>query len=120
MRGPDAPALVMFNDSGTGGHPLAPLLKPGFRHTFCAVRDGHYWSIIDYAKGRPEVYVSDIDDLAGHYSGRGHTVIAVDKRPGCVMPVEVVSCVGLVKTVIGIRSFAITPWGLYRHLMRTS
>lgn len=109
-------ALVVFHGEGT--HPLSPLLKPGFRHCFCAVRHGHYWTVLDGADGLPAVYVSGVDDLAAWYRDMGWTVVEVERREPVRTLLVAASCVGLVKAVVGIRSRALTPWGLYRHLTR--
>lgn len=110
-------ALVVF--SGDSDHPLAWLLRPGFRHVFCAVQSAGLWIEIDGRRGVPTVkYMSTDDfDLAGHYRGQGFTVVETGQadRPGRA-PLSVRSCVGLVKTVLCIRSAALTPWGLYRFL----
>lgn len=109
-------ALAVFHGRGT--HPLSPFLKPGFRHVFCAVRHGHYWAVIDAADGLPAVWVAGIDDLAGWYRGQGYTVVEVTGRRGVRVPLCIASCVGLTKAVVGIRSWALTPWQLHQHLTR--
>lgn len=108
-------ALVVFHGHGT--HPLSPLLARGFRHVFCALRDGDYWCVVDAGDGLPALHVGH-GDLAAWYRGQGFTVLEVERRAPIRVPFAVVSCVGLVKAVVGIRSPALTPWQLYRHLRR--
>lgn len=116
-RSEEAEALVVFTGEGT--HPLSPLLKPGFRHVFCAVRDRDHWCVVDGAEGLPVLYVGHGDDLAVWYREQGYTVLEVPRRERTRAPFVVASCVGMVKAIVGIRSLAQTPWGLYRHLRRS-
>ena len=110
-------ALVIFSDSGA--HPLSPLLRRGFRHVFCAVRDREHWCIVDAADGLPALYVGHGDDLALWYREQGFTVLEVARRERVRSPLCAASCVGMVKAVVGIRTLAQTPWGLYKHLRRS-
>lgn len=108
-------ALVIFSDHGT--HPLSPLLKRGFRHVFCAVRDRDHWCVVDGASGLPVLYVGH-GELAEWYRDQGYTVVEVAERRRVRTPLVAATCVGVVKAVVGIRSRAVTPWGLFRHLRR--
>ena len=110
-------ALVIFCEDD--GHPLARLLRPGFRHCFCAVCDGAYWIKVDGLDGRPQVKVVERAgfDLAAFYRNEGYTVVEVEPGPGPRAPFAIVNCVGMVKSALGIRApFAWTPYRLYRFL----
>jgi len=112
-------ALVVFHDHGEGW--LCRLLKPGFRHVYCAINDGCYWIVTDGQAGLPEVKVAAAADydLAAFYREQGFTV--VETRQGArppLGPFSIANCVGMVKAVLAIRSTAVTPYGLYRHLTR--
>lgn len=107
-------ALAIFGDSDL--HPLSRFLKRGFRHVFAAVRHDHYWAVIDGADGLAAIYVAGIDDLAAHYRDQGYTVVEISERQRLRTLLMPASCVSLTKAVIGIRSRAITPWQLFKHL----
>ena len=109
-------ALVVFTDDGR--HPLSPLLKPGFRHVLAAIRDGHYWAVVDAAEGLPKVTVTAVDDLAEWYREHGCTVIEIEQRETLRTPVLPVNCVSMVVAVVGIRCWALTPYQLFKHLRK--
>ncbi len=113
-------ALAVFHDHGGGW--LRPLLRPGFRHCFCAVASGPYWIAIDGRRGLPaiEVVAGADTDLAAFYRGLGYAVaeIAAAPRPPR-QPVVLATCVGAAKRVLGLRApFALTPYRLWKHLTR--
>lgn len=116
-------AIVIFEGDNT--HPLSFLLSRGFRHVWCAVIDerrnawvGHNLKVTGYETNclAPADY-----DLAAFYEAEGYTVIRLT-QPRRRVPgwLAVASCVGVTKTVLGIRSRALTPRQLYRHLTRTN
>lgn len=110
-------ALIVFHDHGC--HWLDPLLRPGFRHVLCAIDDGRYWIQVDGRTGRPviELLADNTFPLADHYRGQDFTVL--DHFCGddpVTLPLTLTNCVGLVKTTLGIRSLAVTPYQLYRSL----
>lgn len=114
-------ALAIFCDDDA--HPLHWLLKPGFRHCFCAVSDGAYWIKVDGMDGRPAVKVVERAgfDLAAFYRNEGYTVVEVEQGPGPRAPLAFANCVGMVKAALGIRApFVWTPHGLYRFLKRSA
>lgn len=115
-------ALVVFH--GIGAHPLAWLLRPGFRHVFCAISDGRYWIVIDGKMGVPAINVAAAAsyDLAAFYREQGFAVIEVEQgRVPPAGPFVVANCVGMVKAALAIRApFVITPYGLYRRLVRSA
>ncbi len=114
-------ALVCFHDRGTGF--LSRFLKPGFRHCFVAVRNGDYWITVDGCDGVPLIQVTAPADydLAAFWQEAGHTVIETEQRTTVPRnPFAIANCVGLSKAVLCVRSTAITPYGLYKHLRRVA
>jgi hypothetical protein len=116
-------ALVMFG--GESDHPLGFLLKRGFKHCFCAYQtfsfeSGHHWVVLDPAKGLPLIHVTAVtrEALVEHYEGYGYHVIPMRSPQAIKSPFAISSCVGFVKAVMGIRSMALTPWQLYKHMKR--
>lgn len=113
-------ALVVFREGGAD-HPLARFLKPGFGHCFvCVLRDG-YWMRIDGRRGVPEFEVLTLGDfdLAAFYRENGNTVVETEQRTEPLWsPLALRNCVGLVKSVLCLRSWAVTPFQLYRFLTR--
>ena len=111
-------ALAVFHDHGT--HFLAPLLKRGFRHVFVVLQNGNYWIRVDGMTGVPDVeVVAGADcDLATFYRAEGFVVKEVDVGESPPFgPFIFANCVGLSKTLLGIRKlFIVTPHGLYRYL----
>lgn len=112
-------AVVCFHDHGDGY--LSRLLKPGFRHVFILVDDGTYWIAIDGRAGLPVVRVeaARVFDIAEHYRAQGMTV--VEATQAATAPSRLFApcnCVGLVAGILGLSCRAITPWQIYRHLMK--
>ncbi len=117
-------AYVVFSDDASLF--WLRLLQPGFRH--CAVilpthdrpRD---WTIIDPLSHHLLVDAISVpdgqSDLPEQLRQAGHTLVAVSlslppKRPAPIMPL---SCVEIVKRLLGIHSRCIlTPYQLYRFL----
>ena len=111
--------LVVFHDHGS--HILDPLLKVGFRHCFAVVETGDYMVSVDGQAGVPtvEVVCPSSYDLAAFYARQGFTVVEVGEGAASPMPLSISNCVGMVKSVLGIRAlFAFTPYQLYRRLTR--
>ena len=109
-------ALVVFFDPERPR--FARLLKPGFRHVFACIDDGNHWIMLDGRNGQSviqAIQASDYD-LKEFFEAQGYRVIEVTQGPPLRMPLVATSCVGLVKAVLCIRSFAQTPYQLYRHL----
>ena len=114
-------AVVVFTN--TGEHPLAPLLKPGFRHCFVVVRDTKGpWILVDPADGVPRLSMIGLEDfdVASFYRDMGLTAV----ETGCanrpfLFPFTVANCVGVVKAMIGLRApLVVTPYALYRRLTK--
>lgn len=113
-------ALAVFHNHGAGL--FQPVLKPGFRHVFVAIASGDYWITIDGKNGVPvaEVVAPSDYDLAAFYEDEGYTVVAVEQRTQPPRgPLAAANCVGMVKAALAVRSWALTPYQLYKHLMRS-
>jgi hypothetical protein len=110
-------AIVVF--TGQGNHCLDPLLKPGFKHTFCAVDDGSVWVLIDARRGVPfiQAMCASDSDVAKWYRTEGHTVVETHTGSGLRLPLVLSNCVGLVKATLGLHlPFTVTPYQLYKRL----
>ena len=110
-------AIVVFSLEGDD-HPLSRFMN--YKHVFCAYDDGRAWIRIDSKLGCPLIEyltASESDfDLVSFYRDQGYLVLSGNITPKPVLPIVLGNCVGLVKAFIGIRSWAITPYGLYHHL----
>jgi len=110
-------ALAVFH---SGKSPFAKFLKPGFGHTFvCLLTDGE-WICADAYKGRVELrYVcKEEEELAGIFRGMGYTVVETEQSEKTVkFPFVARNCVGMVKSILCLSNFALTPYGLYRRLV---
>jgi len=119
-------AIVTFRPSfGPNRHPLDWLLKENFKHCAIAVLSPNGWVEIDYAIGVPFVKVlapTDFD-LKTWYEEQGFITIttkqALNKHFRFNLfrgNIFVSNCVGLVKAILGVSNFAITPYQLYKRL----
>jgi hypothetical protein len=99
---------------------LRRLLKPGFRHCFCALTADAYWIVVDARSGLPaiDVVADAAFDLEAFYRGLGYTVARVDSVPREPQsPIVLATCVGAAKRILGIRApLALTPYQLWRRL----
>jgi len=88
-------ALVIFHDHGTDEF-LSRLLKPGFKHVFCVIDDGHYWIRVDGQAGMPtvEVIAGNDYDLAAFYRGEGFRVVETHRRDSPAPLFVLGNCVG--------------------------
>jgi hypothetical protein len=118
-------ALVCFHNGVSEDgrqHWAAPLLRDGFRHVFCAVQSGNAWITVDALQGVPAVEVvapADYDLAAFYRSQDGFTVIETERREKPLLsPLVATNCVGMVVGILALRTAAVTPYGLFRHLTR--
>ncbi len=115
-------AVVVFSGAPDDIRWFSRFLKPGFGHVCVVLRTGDYWVSIDGAFGVPVIKVeADAEfDLPAHYRKSGVTMLEVEPRDAPIRaPYFAANCVGLVKTVLCVRSFwTITPWALYKYLRR--
>lgn len=113
-------ALIVFQDDNA--HPLGGLLRRGFRHVWCATLDpDRGWTSYDWRQGVPELRIEAGPefDLAGHYRSEGYTVLQIEAgNIPAYRPFILNNCVGHVKLVTGSRSWALTPYQLYKHFTK--
>jgi hypothetical protein len=117
--------LVSFREYGN--HPLRGILKDGFKHVVIAIQTGDYWVEIDYAVGVPITHViahKDYD-LLNYYARQGYTVVKRDQEINKQFNfnlfrgnIFVANCVGLTKALLGLNSWALTPYQLYKRLIK--
>ena len=115
-------ALVIFEHNNL--HPLGGLLKRDYRHVWCAVIDerAHSWIGHDMRlEGHVTTVLCEPDyPLVQYLRDQGKEVIAITRKarrtPG---PFILNNCVGLTKSICGIRSSALTPWQLRQHLIKS-
>ena len=104
-------------------HPWAGLLHPTCRHVWAAVLDErlHAWVGYDLRLTGVEVTVlaaADYD-IAAHYRDQGIDVFPVIRKPAKPFgPLMLNNCVGMTKAVLGLDTFAPTPYKLRRWLQR--
>lgn len=115
-------ALAIFTDATD--IPALRLLRPGFRHCFAALPDGDGWILYEPLSDRTEISTVrniDADRLADVYRRHGCAVVAWrigPSRARALFPGPF-TCVAAVKRVLRIHApFAVTPYRLYRHLIR--
>ena len=111
--------LAVF--SVANSHPLAFLLSRNVRHVFACVRDTErgFWMSYDWHQGVPHLKVEAAADfdLEAHYRDHGYIVVPVEIADTPTYgPWQWNNCVGHAKTVLAIRSWAVTPFGLLKHL----
>ena len=101
-------------------HPLAWLLHKQHRHVWCIIADTEHntWVSYDWAQGLPELRTeAALDfDIKTHYEAHGYDVVAIPEgeRAAVQGPIVLNNCVGHVKSVLGIRGFALVPHQLYK------
>ncbi len=115
-------ALVVFANSENPS--LRWFLKDGFQHCFCVVSIEGLWIEINPQGSSLDLrFVTNDDgsiDLAEFYREQGLTVVETQQQKGAPFAgIMVHSCVGLLKAVLGIRAWAVTPYQLYKHLLFT-
>ena len=112
---------------GYGNHPLKWMLKDGFKHTVITIQTGDYWVEIDYAVGVPIVQVMAHKDydIASYYQEQGYVTVEWEQEINKQFNFNlfrgnlfVANCVGLTKALLGLNSWAITPYQLYKRLMK--
>lgn len=107
-------------------------LKKDFGHIFLLTKDKYNWILIDplpdFLNTTVLSYRVD-EDVPGKISKMTQAkcvLITVDKditgrqkfRPAMALIPRFVSCVGIVKYILGLRSNALTPYGLYKELLK--
>jgi len=113
------PALVCF--SKPNAHPLAWLLNSEHRHVFVSVLDvdRSTWVSYDWRQGNPKIQFDAVADydLESYWLSYGLTVLRVEIGDSLPWgPWMLNNCVGHTKLILGVRSWAVTPHGLYLSL----
>ncbi len=117
---PRLEALIIFEDRPDSF--WLRLLRPGFRHCFCLLRQPSGWLLLD-SRSRGfearQVPPCGADSLVRAFSELGAHVIGMARgsTPNRRLPPAPFSCVELVKRAIGVTHAAIlSPFQLYRTL----
>ena len=113
-------AVVAFKNGVGRQHWLAQLLKDGFKHCGVAVEAEDYWVFVDPNPDCIRFRVPALKnfDIAQYFRDQGFSTVELETTGAEVkVPLVVSNCVGVVKTVLGIRKFSIvTPYQLYKYL----
>lgn len=118
-------ALVVFSNNVRAGY--LRLLKRGFRHCFVMLPQnerGTVWLSCDPLSNHMEIgahEIADGFDLTDWLRGQGCTVIdaPVNHSHKRAAPIMLLTCVEVVKRVLGIHKFGIfTPWQLYKFIKK--
>lgn len=101
------------------------ILRPGFRHCYVILNDGQHWISLDPMSNYTDINIPDLPptfDLPLWLSDQGFTVVKTTlSRSPKEAPWMPYSCVEAVKRVIGLHTrFILTPWQLYKHLIKTT
>lgn len=123
-RTPDCTIWVAF--SGRADLPWLKLLRPGFRHCFCAVADRAGWTLVDPLAHRLVVQrlrVGPEFDLPAFWRRAGFRVLGpfapAPAAPALLPPLAPFTCVTACLRLLGLRwRLVLTPFGLYRRLQR--
>jgi len=102
-------------------------LKPGFRHCYAIINDGAGWITFDPLASYTDIVThKDLNadtNLPLWLQSQGDIVIPVQRNTNITKsaPPMFYSCVEALKRLIGIHHlFIITPYQLYRHLIKTN
>lgn len=95
-------------------------LKPGFIHCFVLIATDGKWIKLEGKSGALSISILGwINDVEWHYRRQGAVTVKTTVQLNALRsPFVARTCVGLIKSVLGIRSFAVTPWQLYQNLTR--
>ena len=112
---------VIFTD-GNGDFWWQRLLKPGFRHCLVFRADRSRTLLISHRGYRLGIHLLNYsaDGLAKAQATGGYTVLKYQHQPSAVPTYRtIMTCVSAVINVIGLTGvLALTPFGLYRALIR--
>jgi len=113
---------VLFFSDGDRGHWWSRFFRPGFRHirAMAWFDDAQRWVYFDpTGKGLHLEILTD--EAAGprweHLVITSTAILRARSEFGRAWFPAVFCCVGAVKALLGIRSCALGPYGLYRHLV---
>lgn len=111
--------IVFFSDAS--GRWWTKAFRPGFRHVFAAAwfADQERWVVFDPLRHGLVLQVLRGDEFNyGALLAASHTAVRINARFERLAIPPVFYCVGAVKALLGLRSAAVTPYGLYRALRR--
>lgn len=116
-------AWVVF--SGESDLPWLRILRPGFRHCYVLLNDGHHWISFEPMSNYTDINVHELPaafDWPLWLHDQGFKVIKSQiHRTRKQAPWMPYTCVEAVKRVIGLHArFILTPWQLYKHLTKTT
>ena len=97
------------------------MLKSGFKHCFCVIDYGGIWLKIEARKGVPVVqFLAMVDkfNLADYFRNQGIVVETTCRNISVSSPFVLRNCVGLVKSFLCLKSMSVTPYSLYKYLLR--
>lgn len=114
--------LVFFGDTPRRAW-WANMLRPGFRHVWaaCWYEDQQRWVYFNPALTGIEIGIFTEEEFPAKLGILLHhstAVLRVASRYGRGATPAVPWCVGSVKSLLGVRCAALTPWRLYRALLR--
>ena len=114
-------AVVVFLGQKSVDDPAwyARWLKTGFVHCFVLVESEGLWIKIEATRGRVQLTILD-DVTASHYRDQGAVAVETAVQLHGGFPFAIKSCVGFTKAVMGLKSWAVTPFGLYKYLERVT
>lgn len=123
-REPASAIWVAF--SGRADLPWLKLLRPGFRHCFCAIADATGWTLVDPLARRLVVLrlgVGPEFDLPAFWRRAGFRVLGpftpARALPSLLPPLAPFNCVTACLRLLGLDGpLVLTPFGLYRRLAR--
>jgi hypothetical protein len=118
------PSAVWVAFSGRADLPWLRLLRPGFRHCFCAIADATGWTVVDPLSRRLVVQrlaVAPEFDLPAFWRRAGFRVLGpftpVAPTPRLWPSLAPFTCVTACLRLLGMRGWGVlTPFGLYRRL----
>lgn len=121
-REPESAVWVAF--SGRADLPWLKLLRPGFRHCFCAVADATGWTLVDPLACRLVVQRLGVErefDLPAFWRRAGFRVLGpftpAPAVPSLLPPLAPFNCVTACLRLLGLGwPPVLTPFGLYRRL----
>ena len=110
-------AYLVFTDDNQ--HWMGTILRRGYRHVLTISHEGNGWVIYDWAGGAPQINAiaeEDIHPWLESFPNEYIEIEAEQRRP--VGPLMLNNCVGHAKLMLGIRSWAITPWQLCKQIKK--
>jgi len=119
-------ALIIFTPDNR--HWAAPLLKRGFRHVYAVIPSPHQDGTsveVDLTTDGIRIYPipASPEEIALAFALQetsGVEVVLTEYRPDQRHLLTFIgnTCVGLTKALVGIRSWAVTPYQLYEYLQK--